>query len=321
MTLTDSQRVDAVRALEILAPFSTNLVTAAQAFKDRAELLSHTVSFSALREEYWAAKKKDGKSDHYLSDIKIRLGIFGTDFDKRPVATIESREIDDWLRQLEMSATSRVNFRKILHTAFAFAVMRGYAPENPVTKTTKIKPDVSQPGILAPVEMEALLKNADPRVVPSLVISAFAGIRDAEVGRMTWRHVDLVGGYIKIGSDIAKIPSRRLVPVSENLRAWLAPYARKVGAIQPVRRTFYKLVVAARKAAVAQLALVGDEAPNLKRWPHNALRHSFSSYRLALVANAPQVAEEGGHSVQTMKKHYRELVTPNEAAKWFAVMP
>jgi Zn-dependent membrane protease YugP len=65
----------------------------------------------------------------------------------------------------------------------------------------------------------------------------------------------------------------------------------------------------------------GRAAPNLKNWPHNALRHSYVSYRLALIANAAQVAEECGHSVQIMKQNYRELVTRAEAVKWFAVMP
>ena len=321
LAMTDSQRVDALRALEILAPFDANLVSAAGIFRDRAKLLSRTVPFSTLRKEYLAAKTADGKSAHYLLDIRLRLGILGEVFDNRSVATIEPRELDDWLRGLNMSATSRVNFRKIMHTAFAFAVMRGYTPENPVTKTTKIKADISTPGILTPVEMAALLAKADPLIVPSLAISAFAGIRDAEIGRMKWGMVDLTSGYIKIGADIAKIPSRRLVPIFTPVRAWLAPYAGSVEKIQPIKRTFYNLVVAARRAAVVQLATEGIEAQNLKKWPHNALRHSFASYRLALIANAPQVAEEGGHSVQVMKQHYRELVTPSEAAKWFAVMP
>ena len=138
---------------------------------------------------------------------------------------------------------------------------------------------------------------------------------------MTWDRIDLAGGHIKVDAAIAKTASRRLVPISENLRAWLAPYAQKEGSIRPVTRTSYNLLKIARKAAVAKLSEAGEAAPNLKDWPNNALRHSFVSYRLALVANAAQVAEECGHSVQIMKQHYRELVTAREAEKWFAVMP
>ncbi len=53
----------------------------------------------------------------------------------------------------------------------------------------------------------------------------------------------------------------------------------------------------------------------------NALRHSFISYRLAEVHNEHQVANEGGTSSQMIHRHYRELVTPQEAKEWFAVLP
>src|SRR5512142_1552323 len=54
-------------------------------------------------------------------------------------------------------------------------------------------------------------------------------------------------------------------------------------------------------------------------WKHNALRHSFISYRLAAVQNTAQVALEAGNSPQMIFRHYRELVRPADAEKWFAV--
>jgi predicted urease superfamily metal-dependent hydrolase len=56
-------------------------------------------------------------------------------------------------------------------------------------------------------------------------------------------------------------------------------------------------------------------------WRHNALRHSFCSYRLAEIKNAAQVALEAGNSPQMIFKHYRELVTEAEARQWFGIMP
>ena len=56
-------------------------------------------------------------------------------------------------------------------------------------------------------------------------------------------------------------------------------------------------------------------------WKHNALRHSFISYRLAEVQSTAQVALEAGNSPQMIFQHYRELVRPVEAAKWFGVTP
>jgi integrase len=56
-------------------------------------------------------------------------------------------------------------------------------------------------------------------------------------------------------------------------------------------------------------------------WKHNALRHSFISYRVADIQNIPQAAMEAGNSPQMILKHYRELVRPKAAKEWFAITP
>jgi hypothetical protein len=56
-------------------------------------------------------------------------------------------------------------------------------------------------------------------------------------------------------------------------------------------------------------------------WKHNALRHSFISYRCAAVQNVAQVAMEAGNSPGMIFSHYRELVTADEAGTWFAIAP
>jgi integrase len=321
MGLPDRQRVDAIQALSILAPHNANLTTAARAFHERATLVSHTVTFAKLREELVATKKKDKKSARYLSDLRTRLASVGRTFDERLVATIETRELDDWLRGLHLAPTSRINFRKVLRTAFEFAILRGYANENPVIRTEKVKAGDSPPGILTPGEIAAMLSAADPMVAAAIALSAFGGLRDAEVGRMTWDKVDLGGGHIRIDAAIAKTSSRRLVPITDNLREWITLQAKRSGSVRPPQRISYPLYRAARKMAVAKLVKQGHPAKNLKYWPSNALRHSYASYRLAIAGNAALVAEECGHSVQVLKKNYRELVTPAEAKAWFSVVP
>ena len=53
----------------------------------------------------------------------------------------------------------------------------------------------------------------------------------------------------------------------------------------------------------------------------NCLRHSGASYRLADTGDAPRTALELGTSVQMLMQHYRELVTEEDAEKWFAIFP
>jgi hypothetical protein len=54
---------------------------------------------------------------------------------------------------------------------------------------------------------------------------------------------------------------------------------------------------------------------------HNALRHSFISYRVAQIQDVPQVALEAGNSPAMIFGHYRELVTADDAKKWFSIQP
>ena len=51
------------------------------------------------------------------------------------------------------------------------------------------------------------------------------------------------------------------------------------------------------------------------------MRHSFASYRMAILNDAPKVASEMGNSPPMIYRNYRKLVTPQQAEQWFAVYP
>ena len=57
------------------------------------------------------------------------------------------------------------------------------------------------------------------------------------------------------------------------------------------------------------------------KWKQNALRHSFISYRMALVKDANQVALEAGNSPDIIFRNYLELVTRTQASSWFGIEP
>jgi integrase len=119
--------------------------------------------------------------------------------------------------------------------------------------------------------------------------------------------VDFERRTITIRAGQAKTASHRIVPVSENLAAWLLPHKKASGpivnAVEPCR------------GATALTKELGT------RWPQNVLRHSFISYRLAQVKNVPQVALEAGNSPAIIFKHYRELTTEDQAQEWFGILP
>lgn len=161
--------------------------------------------------------------------------------------------------------------------------------------------------IFTPEELEKLFKHAHKEFVPVLALGAFAGLRTAEIERLEWTEVNLEKRFIEVKAQKAKTRARRLVPISDNLAAWLKPSAQEAGKVWPHSAPYlFELQREAGKAAGVP-------------WKHNALRHSFISYRLAMVKNVDQVAMEAGNSAQMIFQHYRELVTEESAQAWFGL--
>ena len=155
-------------------------------------------------------------------------------------------------------------------------------------------------------ELQGSVNGPPVHLIPLLAISAFAGIRSAELARLDWNAVDLDRRLIEIRAGQAKTASRRLVPITDNLAAWLAPLPRQGRVIKSSEYV---------KEATALARAVGIE------WPRNVLRHSFITYRIAKVKSADQVALEAGNSASIIFKHYRELATEDAADQWFGILP
>jgi integrase len=194
---------------------------------------------------------------------------------------------------------------------FSYAAQRRRIDFNPVAFTAKPKLIDRPPEIFTVDELRALLEAAqrtEPSVVPMLAIGAFAGLRDAEIKRLEWNEVDLARGHIEVKAAKAKSARRRLVPIQANLATWLRPYIGLAGLVVP-------------ESARGKLDRV-RKAANLARWPKNGLRHSFASYRLAAIHDAPRVASELGHTTpQLLYSTYRELVRPEEAERYWKIAP
>jgi integrase len=153
-----------------------------------------------------------------------------------------------------------------------------------------------------------LAESNDPDLLALHAIGCFAGLRVAEIGKLDWRDVDLQHGLITVGASISKTRSRRLVPILDNLKAWLQLIAKPAGPVLVEPDTRYRHEAVRRRAGIVE-------------WPQNCLRHSFVSYRLAATQNAPQTALESGHDQAVLFKHYRELVRPKDAERFFSIRP
>jgi integrase len=208
---------------------------------------------------------------------------------------------------------------------FAHAEAVGYVVNNPMARAMRPKVVEKPAGILTVSEAERLLRAADPEILPFIAIGLFAGLRDAELWRLSWNNVDLKEKLIHVPADKAKTAQRRIIPMRPNLHKWLTPDASKCVKAEPLCPSqSYKgrqLWEKSRKDAGFGKG-TNEEGVALKVWPHNALRHSFASYHLAHFKDAARLALEMGHTHNNLIfKNYRELVTPKDAKPYWNIVP
>jgi integrase len=302
-----SLRVMAQQAHERLQQFEKTITDAVNFYITHLESIQKSAPLSQAIEELIENRKASGASKRYCYDLKLRLGRFSQKFANRIVGDISTREIDEWLASLKLAPVTRNTFRRDLRTLFSFCSTRGYTSGNPVQATTKAKVVSGAPGILTVAQSIALLNACEADTLPFVAISLFAGLRAAEMDKLDWSEVDLEGGHVEVTASKAKTARRRLIPISENLAAWIQPLASRKGSVVPV---------GLRKKFDGVKARAG-----LTDWPPNAMRHSFASYRLAHCQDAARVSLEMGNSPAMVFAHYRELVREKEAARFWKIMP
>src|SRR5215467_9962304 len=192
----------------------------------------HGITVAELVNEVLEAKRRDGRSEVYLRDLRYRLSKFVQDFGNRPIAGITVDDLDHWLRSLPFSPQSRTNYRTVIGLLFSYADSRGIIERNPISRTAKPKLVDSPPEIFSVDELRGLLESANriaPDVLPMLTIGAFAGLREAEIQRLDWSEVDVTRRHIEVKAAKAKSARRRIVPIQPNLAAWLQSYSEMRG--------------------------------------------------------------------------------------------
>ena len=179
----------------------------------------HGISVAQLVDEMLEAKRRDGRSEVYLRDLRYRLNKFAQDFGHRPITGITVDELDNWLRALPYSPQGRRNYRTIIGVLFSYADSRGIIERNPISRTAKPKLVDRPPEIFTVDELSALLEKATGLVrdvVPMIAIGAFAGLREAEIQRLAWSEVDLTRGHIEVTAAKAKSARRRRSDTAES---------------------------------------------------------------------------------------------------------
>lgn len=253
-------------------------------------------------------------SKKYLTDLESRLKGFMDAFHCN-IADITPAQVSEYLAALgDVSGRTWFNHARIIKTLFNFAQAKKYvsAQIDPMEGVEIEYDDTEEIEIFTPEELTKLFAAARPELVPFLAIAAFAGVRHGEIQRLDWSRISET--HIEITAGGAKTRSRRIVPIQPNLAKWLADYRQKSGPVVSFANVSKQLLFLAADAGV--------------EWKHNALRHSFISYRLAKTNDENLVAVEAGNSPTMIQHHYRQIrdhtgrvITAALADVWFGIEP
>jgi integrase len=260
-----------------------------------------------IAEQFAASRQQSGLSAHYVSQCRKTVGDLAKAFPGQTLPDLKTGELDVWLGGLGFGAKTKNGMRIILVACGNWAEGRGYLVKggSPFPAMVRYKETKSAVSIFTPENIASLLDKADVTLQPFLALGAFAGLRTAELQRLDWKEIDLDRSFITVDANKAKTRQRRLVPISDNLKLWLTPYKQTSGPVCLHQRP---------QMAAARLC-------EGFAWQDNGLRHSFISYRLAILHDTARVALEAGNSPEVIFGHYRELVTPEQAREWFDVKP
>ena len=217
---------------------------------------------------------------------------------------------------------------------FRYAQRKNYLPKVGMTEadaSDSAKTHEKAIEAYTPAEAFFLLQSIEERWKPYIAIGLFAGIRPQEILNLEWS--DIKADHIEVRASGSKVGVRRIVPLLPALSAWLKPHKKPKGPVCPIfkggdmsrQQSLGRAIRGVVATAVAESkkpsATAEQEVLGSMKVIFDGLRHSFISYRLAIVKDFPQVAMEAGNSIEIIQRHYNKRATAKEAKTFFALTP
>jgi integrase len=327
VSLSSIDRLQAIHAAVRLRPYGKTIDDAVNHYLTYLNQLSSSVPFSKLaiqiREEFKRRARNNEASSRHIETMNETLNKLESKFVDRSVATIETKEIREWLLGLPLAAKTRNKLRGYARQIFSLAVDYGYRTSNPVLGIKKFRERSTEENgeicILSAEDTEKLFRAADPEVIPFLTLSFFCGIRRATLERLDWSDISIRKKHLIVPRYKGKNQKRYRVILSDNAIEWLKSAAKAKGSLlalsrafqsegKPSRRRTRELILDAAKKAEIDL-------------PENAGRHTFVSMHVAYYESIDKTALEADTSSEIIKSNYLDIVTKEDAAKYWSIYP
>jgi integrase len=235
-----------------------------------------------------------------------------TPWQRSRIDSITPQDVEKFVRKPKWSASTQRGYLFCLSEIFGAAVKKGHIETNPCKGIQIDKPKPVPIEVFTPGEARNILEIVAaewPRFLPVYAIGFFAGLRPfSELAILDWSDIQLDDGLLVVRSTKVRSASRRVLEMHPTLQAWLRFCGPK-----------HKGPVMVPGFEMAKRRMLTKH--NI-RWVHDGMRHSFASYRLAVLQDAPKVALELGHSTPAMLfSHYRAVVTSEQASAYWQILP
>ena len=317
-SLTDTQRVMAAECIEMLRPYEKSLYDATHFLRDSLDRLASSGSVRALCDRVGAEFERrlatKEISPRHAESMRETLRKFERRFGDETLARLTAHGIKTWLSSLDLAVKTRNRHLGYVQNMLNLAKSWHLLPTNPLDEVTPFNDPAKrgrQVSVLTPEQLKKFLEALRPEFVPFFAISAFTGLRRAEVERLDWNEVKLDRRLIDLPFGKSKNGKRKLLEIPENLATILASergtiLAGHSSSVLPPRPGLQIIMTEAAKIAA------------ISPWPQNVLRHSFCSYAVAL-RGLTWTAGQADSSERMLREHYWETVERETAERYFSL--
>lgn len=331
--LTLDQHDDASAAHRLLknSKIEETLTNAVQYFIRHYKPPKANVTLADAIEEYVDERQNDllanALSVPQFNAIKTKLGKLGRDFPEWKAADIQTADIEKQLIDAKISPKTWNNRRGYYNTFFAFCLEKQYVAENPITKLKihRIKRTRGTAETLSAKQTADLMEHLETYsghefkngefagspgcLVPYYALALFAGIRpdwkDGEISKILPSDINLETGTIHIEPTVSKNDEKRNIRIQPNLRKWLEAYPPENYPILPMSNMNRSLTDVRKKHNLS----------------HDILRHTFISMHVGKFRSVGDAALEAGNSDSIIRKHYLDVISKEEAERFWAIEP
>lgn len=334
--LTAEQKADARHAIAALAGSGLTLAQAAQlALVGRAPVERRTVAeaVTAFAESRRTKGLRNASLDWYSTRLQALVDRAG----KLEIGNLKRKDLERIAAAIASDAGGMAELTRASYYRCWRALWRWSLAQDPACVSADItaglpvtarREESSGAEFLPVATVAAAMAGIAPRFRSAAALLFFAGIRPQEIwghGKepLRWEHVLAGERIIRIPASAAKTRRARIIEgLPENIWAWMKP-GKRDEPICPAQSQYLVRHIQEAAGFAARPKGRNEARKMLKPWPHDATRHSFATYALALTSDAGKVALWLGHEGRPtmLFNHYRGLTTQAEAQAYFAIRP